>query len=129
MNIQELRVATDSLWCKCGSPEVAAAALLKALEMFPLHSNDGRERMERWLGDDEGLFYLLVGLLDEKGFIEHGTSIRGSWLTPKGEQVRDALKREAVEDGFVGLTEPCCIHGFSIDRDEGPHTCVAERLT
>lgn len=34
----------------------------------------------------EGLFWLLWYWIDDKGLVEHGTNVRGSWLTPKGER-------------------------------------------
>lgn len=34
---------------------------------------------------DQTLEYLVLYFLDERGLIEHGTSITGSWITPKGE--------------------------------------------
>jgi hypothetical protein len=37
---------------------------------------------------------LLLHLLDGKGLLEHGTSIRGSWLTDKGKKVANGLANE-----------------------------------
>lgn len=122
MNRQELRAALDGFWCKCGEPEEAAAALYKLLGLFPLHSNNGVLKLQDWLGGDSGMFYLLLGLIEDKGLIEHGGSISGSWLTLLGEQIRDALAREEADE-FEKVCEPCCIHGFSIDNEMEKHKC------
>ena len=35
---------------------------------------------------------IVLGFLDEKGFVEHGVSCRCSWLTEKGEKLLLALE-------------------------------------
>ena len=37
--------------------------------------------------DNESAAYIVANLLDNKGFIEHGTAIRGSWITDKGKEL------------------------------------------
>ena len=47
-----------------------------------------------------GDYYLLTGLLDRAGLIEHGSSCRFCWLTPEGENFLVSLQQttpEAVE--------------------------------
>lgn len=36
---------------------------------------------------------LMLHLLDDKGLLDHGTSISGSWLTDKGKEIRAELRR------------------------------------
>jgi hypothetical protein len=124
MTRQELRVALSerggvSMFCGCGSPEAACAALLRLCRLHPLFNN--REEFRAWLPDD-GVQMLMLGLLDGREWNEHGGSIDGAWLTPEGEAFRDALAREEA-DGFVSLNAMHCVHGY--DTDDESHDCMA----
>lgn len=105
-------------FCGCGNPENAAKALLRLLCLHPLYEHGAD--LDTWIPDD-GVQYLLLYALDGAGLTEHGGVIRGAWLTPKGEAVRDALAAEQV-DGFEALCDGHCIHGY--DFDDESHTCV-----
>ena len=48
-------------------------------------------RVERWIGDD--LYWFLAYWADSHGYTEHGSGIRGAWLTEDGHRVMKALKR------------------------------------
>lgn len=64
-------------------PETAARLVRDILNMCPLYQH--REEFEKLLPND-GAQYLILGLLDEAGLIEHGGGIGGSWLTDKGTE-------------------------------------------
>lgn len=121
MTLQQLRMALDEWFCGCGSPEDAAGALLRLLGLHPLH--DHRAEFKEYVPDD-GIEMLLLYMLDRLELTEHGGTVGGAWLTAKGEAVRDALAREEADE-FERLSESNCIHGYSIDNDEGEHDCMA----
>lgn len=98
---QELRAFLDEHFCGCGSPPDAYGALLRLLRLHPLHSN--RAAFDEWI-TDSGVEYLLLYWLDHAGLTEHGGTVGGAWLTPKGESVCAALAREEG-DGFDNLTQ------------------------
>lgn len=118
MTREELRVVISDWFCGCGSPEAACKSLLRLLSLHPMY--DHWRDAEAWVGD-EGLLYLLLYQLDRLELTEHGGSVSGAWLTPKGEAVRDALGREEA-DGFEALNGEYCVHGYDVsDRD---HDCM-----
>lgn len=103
MTREELRTFLDKFACGCGSPEDASKALLDVLDTYAVDGPDGYKRawsLEQW--PSEGHHWLFLYLLDSTGLLEHGSTVRCSWLTPLGEGVREALRREA-EDGFRSL--------------------------
>jgi hypothetical protein len=119
MNRQELRVfLLEILGCFCGMPDAAIATILRLLRLHPLHENYAE--LNQWLAED-GVRYLLLYSLDAWKLTEHGYTVNGAWLTPKGIQVRDALAAEEA-DGFKALLAEHCAHGFDMD-DEG-HSCI-----
>lgn len=74
--------------CGCGDPCSIFPLLKAGLEHF--------EKQENW-GKHEGLggdavFYLLATTLDRTDAIEHGSSIRCSWLTLKGEELLSIMR-------------------------------------
>ena len=46
---------------------------------------------------DDPYHELLLHVLDHADLLEHGTSIRGSWLSEKGRAVQGELRRRAAE--------------------------------
>lgn len=119
MTREQLRVELN-WFCGCGNPEDAAATLLKVLRMHPLYEHRS-EFGEMVPGT--GLQYLLLYLLGEKGWFEHGGTIGGQWLTDRGEAVKAALEAEQEADGLEALFDAHCIHGFDFDDQE--HDCMA----
>lgn len=115
MTRQELRVVLNTDWfCGCGSPETAAETLLQILDMAPFY--DHREQLNALIPND-GIQHLVLYSLTNRGLIEHGCSIGGSWLTSTGEAVRDALRRER-DDEFDELMASACSHGYATETDE-----------
>lgn len=49
------------------------------------------ELCEKHFSGSKDIGYLVLSYLDCTGIIEHGSSIRGSWLTRKGEELLDLL--------------------------------------
>lgn len=122
MSREQLRVEFADAWCGCGCPEEAWRVVRDVLALCPLYEN--RDALEQMLPND-GVQMIVLGLLDRLELIEHGGSIGGSWLTPKGEAALSALNKEAETD-FVPLNDGTdelgyCIHGFDVDAD---HDCM-----
>ena len=46
----------------------------------------------------DGLFYIVAGILTNWGLIEHGTSIRSSWVTPEGLKLLATFDNFSVDD-------------------------------
>lgn len=82
----------DFLWfyvlngCGCGSSSDFKEEAWKLFEDFAL------DREEKWNLYENPLRELLGHWLDSKDLIEHGTSIRGSWLNDEGKKLYETLK-------------------------------------
>lgn len=118
MDRRDVRIFFDQHFCGCGSPEAAAAAVLRLLRLHPLYEH--RADFEAWIAD-EGIEYFLLYWLDRNELTEHGTSVGGAWLTDRGKALLDALAREEA-DGFEALFAQHCIHGYDVDDRE--HKCI-----
>lgn len=83
--------------CGCGSPELTDDIIRKLLKVrFDYKHNNmayeercGREK-EIFNIEDEDILYgtvqFFLYVLDDKGMLEHGSSIGGSWITDLGEK-------------------------------------------
>lgn len=88
----ELRDFLFEKWfCGCGDPAVAAEALRLLLRLHPLHEAENRAQLERMV-PGEGVRYLVLYMLDRAGLTEHGGTVGGGWLSPKGKEVLAALE-------------------------------------
>jgi hypothetical protein len=108
-------LALDKLFCGCGNPEEAVALVHALLRAAPFY--ESRERLSELL-PTTGIEMLVLGALDETAeLIEHGSSIGGSWLTPRGEEALRGLDLIEANEGyraFVG--EDRCAHGTTMDE-------------
>lgn len=86
--------ASGYLWigvlggCGCGSADQLAekaVAVLKNFELKPMDPN-------RFNVSEDIANELLAHWLDNKGLLEHGGSVGGSWLTDKGKEVLKLIK-------------------------------------
>lgn len=83
----------DWLWsgilggCGCGSSEEFGELTFKVLEFFSIPIME----RTRYIYDTP-IEEVIAHWLTDKGIIEHGTSIGGSWLTEKGEEVYKSIK-------------------------------------
>lgn len=71
--------------CTCGTPERMWRELGAALAAY--HVEDKFAELG-WIEEN----YLLAHVLDAWELTDHGGSIYGSWITPGGRRLRDALK-------------------------------------
>jgi len=89
--------------CRCGSPEVSYEVIRRYLHIRK-DAHDGNlpydEICDRYMSDlhidssdklQYGTLQFLMYSLDSCGFTEHGSSIRGCWLTESGEMLMIVL--------------------------------------
>lgn len=93
-------------WCGCGPSDDAMVLVRDVLTLLDERSHRNRageqgawKEVTRRLDlivPDSTLGYVLLYALDAVGWLEHGTGIRGSWLTPDGELALRLLNEEAT---------------------------------
>jgi hypothetical protein len=85
--------------CGCGSPEETYEVIRKILNIQS-SDKDWRTKQREFseicnadMNNENynGLIQFVLYVLDNKGFLEHGSSISGSWLTEKGKIYLDLL--------------------------------------
>lgn len=90
-------VLVDDLGFCCGDMDAAYALVLQYLEL------SAKERsfyslLEKTADEGRGVFFALLYWLDKADLLEHGGGITGSWLTPKGEQLLEAMRGKTWDD-------------------------------
>lgn len=76
-------------WCGCGEPHFALQFMRDVLAVMNMDFTNSRfRRVGELLPDNSPLSLSYLYMLDALGLTEHGGSIFGCWLTPKG---KDAL--------------------------------------
>lgn len=83
--------------CGCGNPEATIKKALDALTYCSLNGLDERTSfLQEKFGVDyvsnDGLVQLLFYVLDDNGYIEHGGSVNGSWLTDAGKILKALME-------------------------------------
>ena len=86
--------------CGCGNAEASYALVRILLGLTPFFNHT--EAIEA-LVPDEAARHIVLSCLDSAGLIEHGTSIGGSWITPKGAFFLDVLRE--IGDNWDRLRE------------------------
>ncbi len=96
----------ETLWsglCGCGISENAVKLMFDVLTLLDTRPREGNAddhvaALESLLGSEEGgVFWWYLYFLDNLDLIEHGSGIRFSWLTEKGDAVLAYLKRHGVD--------------------------------
>lgn len=77
--------------CGCGNPKMVYR-LIHVVMKDILKSSSVK------VGDYVGYYDYMIYQLNEQGFLEHGSSIYGSWVTEKGEKLIEALDEMAKYD-------------------------------
>lgn len=62
-----------------------------------------------------GVFYIVAGLLNSAGLLEHGSSIRCSWITEKGRTLLDALNKFSAYE--IEFPDGTAYDGCYYDKD------------
>uniref|UniRef100_A0AAU2K2E6 Uncharacterized protein n=1 Tax=Streptomyces sp. NBC_00049 TaxID=2903617 RepID=A0AAU2K2E6_9ACTN len=91
--------------CGCGNPEDAYGLVREVLALAPFHEDP--EAVHTLIGHP-GACHFILSALTNVDLIEHAGRIGGSWLTPKGEWFREAMRAVEIddlerEDANVGL--------------------------
>lgn len=92
-------------FCGCVGDEPIAKArdVMKDLDRTDDNWIRWDELVARHFGGDEAYGYFVLQYLDRRGLVEHGTSIRSSWLTEKGKECLEAME---WRENNVGKTTP-----------------------
>lgn len=77
--------------CGCHDVEAMIDEIRALLGWCAQSFDDGRASFETLFPDREGVFYLLMGVLEGLDLSEHGTSSRCAWLTEYGDRLLRAL--------------------------------------
>lgn len=95
-------------FCGCGSPEVAWQWIL---DYFT--SLESKDFINRWRPGETGPEYIAVYLMGHLDLTEHGTSVRGCWLTDKGKEALSFLREYGPEWDDKGwwVDSTGCCHG------------------
>ena len=83
--------------CGCGNPDDAYELVRDLLALCPLYE-DQRWRQAETLTSGGAVHHIVMSTLDTAGLIEHGSSINGSWLTPKGTWFLNAARAVPFDD-------------------------------
>lgn len=100
----------DLKWCGCGNPDEALAFVGCVLGILKRRSEDNdlsvpydqspwkrhTEELRATLGEGP-LGLILMYVLDAHDLTEHGGNVMGSWLTPKGMDVLNAINEHGDE--------------------------------
>lgn len=98
----------SACFCGCGSPDVAWQWVLDYLAR---HGDE--DAAKRWTAAETGPEWIAVYLMDHLDLTEHGTGIRGAWLTERGEEALAFLREHGPdwdEKGYFVDSEGCS-HG------------------
>lgn len=83
----------------CGCSELdEMLATVTSLLAWHDEPMEKRPRYNELYDGNTGIFYLLAGLLDNLGLVEHGYSIRNPWLTVEGMDLLEALRKTSYEE-------------------------------
>lgn len=94
-----LKAWTFTALSLCGCSDMVA--VLGGLRDFlGWHAADlaNRPGYETLFGGNEAVFYVFAGILDRLDLSEHGSSVRGSWLTEDGKRLLLALRTTPLEE-------------------------------
>lgn len=106
--------------CGCGNPESVGFMVRDILALCPLYESASQAKIKLILPND-GVFYLVLGVLDRVGLIEHGGGIGGSWITPKGEMILNSLRVEMEKEEGIEAIFGCEWHNFIPDDCDKCH--------
>lgn len=96
-------------WCGCGEPWAALSFLGEVLAAIDQRHPEGVSEEESHaaymklfevlgMEANPGLAYGYLYSIDAYGLLEHGSTIRGSWLTAKGKEVMKAIQNCSKEE-------------------------------
>lgn len=98
--------------CGCGTPGAAYQLIRDILALVPFYEDSRWQQVEAMCGGP-GAAHVVVSVLDHADLLGHGTSLLGSWLTPKGERVLKLMREVSFEEinaedaGLPHNGQPC----------------------
>jgi hypothetical protein len=91
-------------FCGCGNPEAARELIAKLLTRGAPWEPGGKirpcgvdEAVAVIRDDPEAAAWALLYMLDAWQLTEHGGSVNGAWLTPRGEQAAEIFAAERID--------------------------------
>lgn len=84
--------------CGCGNPESAYDLVRDLLGLMPLYEDTRWKVAESLTGNVPGAHHIILGAMERAELIEHGSSLHGAWLTPKGEWCLAAMQTAEFDD-------------------------------
>ncbi|MFG3585106.1 hypothetical protein [Streptomyces sp. NPDC047990] len=82
--------------CGCGNPDDAYTLVRDLLALAPFYENE-RWRLAQTLTGGGAAHHIIMSVLDVAELTEHGTTINGAWLTPKGAWCLQAMRAVPFE--------------------------------
>lgn len=98
-NIKLGELLNEMDFCYCNIPEEGLKELKNILNLMPLYKDNNLKKLEKII-PNEGIKHLLLSYLSSYNLIEHGGTLRGSWLTDLGEETRDCLNSININKFF-----------------------------
>jgi hypothetical protein len=83
--------------CGCGRPADAYELIRDIISLAPFFENERWRLVESLIGN-AGAHHIVLSALENADLIEHGSSISGSWLTPKGKWCQAVMRGVEFED-------------------------------
>lgn len=98
--------------CGCGDPEAGVKLLVDTLR---LHETEGTiyDTVDAVLGPGKGVQQIILSLLESAELTDHGSSLWGMHLTPKGRWVLWAVDRLGGIDALDNLDQAGYPHGLN----------------
>ena len=96
MTLEEMHEWVFDWFCGCGDPEGALDFLRDTLGIINSEFDERWDRMQARFPDSP-MSWTYLYTLDDKGLIEHGSNIRGCWLTDRGKEVLAGLNAHSSE--------------------------------
>ena len=102
-----IQITADLGICGCGNPEDAYKAVHEIMLLIrEIKEAPSKDLYSKYSDLTDNPYALTVlYMLDDREFLEHGTSIHGCWLTTKGTQLLEALDILKVYEYDFGEAE------------------------
>ena len=102
-----IQITADLGICGCGNPEDAYKAVHEIMLLIrEIKEAPSKDLYSKYSDLTDNPYALTVlYMLDDREFLEHGTSIHGCWLTTKGKQLLEALDILKVYEYDFGEAE------------------------
>ncbi|WP_143661182.1 hypothetical protein [Streptomyces sp. M41(2017)] len=87
--------------CGCGNPDEAYVLVRDLLSLAPYYENEGWRLAETLTGGGAA-HHIIMSVIDVAELTEHGSSVNGAWLTPKGAWCLQAMRTVSFEEMSEG---------------------------